>query len=61
MRVSSYKQYPVGTKVFIVSTGETGEAFESAFGYITVFVDGERKCRLFELSDVKFFEKPPPG
>lgn len=51
--MSDYRQYPQGTKVRL-STGEEGEAFESAFGYISIWVGDEDKCRYFNLNEVKF-------
>ena len=52
--MSDFEEYPVGTRVLIKSTGEHGEAFESLLGTITVFIDGEEKCRAFKLDDVVF-------
>lgn len=52
--MSDYKSYPIDTKVKIKSTGEHGEAFESVFGIISVFVEDEEKCRYFDLSDIEF-------
>ena len=50
----SYEQYPNETRVMIKSTGEHGEAFESALGFISVFIDGCDKCQYFALEDVIF-------
>jgi hypothetical protein len=52
--MSDYISYPIGTKVRIKSTQELGEAFESALGVISVFIDGEDKCRFFDFNDVEF-------
>lgn len=52
--MSDYVNYHPGTLVVIKSTNEKGEAFESALGYISVFINGENKCQIFELSDVIF-------
>ena len=55
----SYISYPPKTRVIIKSTGEKGEAFESlgTLGVISVFVDGEDKCRYFKLDVVVFIKK----
>lgn len=55
--MSDYKEYPEDTRVRIISTGEEGEAFESAFGYISVAIDGNSKYRMFLLSDVEFLNE----
>ena len=52
----AYKNHELGTKVRVKETGEIGEAFESALGYISVFVVGERFCRYFKLEDVEFID-----
>jgi hypothetical protein len=52
--MSDFIDYPLGTRIMIKSTGEHGEAFESALGTISVFIDGEDKCRYFSLVDVIF-------
>jgi hypothetical protein len=52
--MSNYISYPIDTRVKIKSTSEEGEAFESALGFISVFIDDEKKCRYFELEDVEF-------
>ena len=54
--MSDYKQYPDNTRVEIISTGEQGEAFESAFGFISVAIDGETRDRFFEMNNVKFLD-----
>lgn len=54
---TDYIQYPEDTRVFIPSIGMYGEAYESAFGVISVFVDGERKCKYFNINDVEFLEE----
>ena len=33
--LSQYKNYPLGTRVKIIETGEEGDAFESASGFIS--------------------------
>lgn len=55
----SYINYPPKTRVIVKSTGDKGEAFESlgAIGVISVFVNGEKKCRYFKLDDVVFVKK----
>lgn len=52
--MNEYKQYPIGTKVKIKETGEIGEAFESGFDYVSIFIDGEKRCRYFKIEDVEF-------
>ena len=52
--ITDYKTYPKNTRVRIKPTGETGEAFERALGCISVFIDGENKCRYFYMNDVEF-------
>ena len=54
---NGYKSYPIETRVKIKSTGEQGEAFESVFGTISVFIDDEEKCRYFDLTDVEFLNQ----
>jgi hypothetical protein len=54
--MSDYKSYPNNTRVKIKSTGQQGEAFESALGTISVFIDNETKCRYFKLDDVEFIK-----
>lgn len=53
--MSDYKQYR-DTIVRIKSTGEIGEAFESAMDTISVFIEGEERCRYFDMSDVEFVD-----
>ena len=55
--MSEYKQYPTGTMVIIKSLGEQGEAFESAMGFISVWVGDEAACRYFEMDDVEFISE----
>lgn len=55
--MSEYKQYPTGTMVLIKSLGEQGEAFESAMGFISVWVGDEAACRYFEMDDVEFISE----
>ena len=52
--MSDYKEYPSETMVRIKETGELGEAFESSFGHISVFIEGEDDCRFFKIDDVEF-------
>lgn len=57
--MSSYKNYKIGTKVTIKATGQTGEAFESALGYISVFLDEDgdnAKAKIFEIEEVDIEE-----
>jgi len=62
-KMGNYKQYPLGTKVRIKATGQTGEAFESSclglISFISVWIDGEEidkghKARIFINDDVEF-------
>jgi archaellum component FlaG (FlaF/FlaG flagellin family) len=48
----NYTQYPADTRILVKSTGEHGEAYESAANTISVFIDGEKRCRYFDLDDV---------
>lgn len=57
--MSSYINYPLGTKVRIKSSDKIGEAYESVFGVISVFVDGERYARNFKIEDVEFIKEIP--
>ena len=52
--LSQYKNYPLGTRVKIIETGEEGDAFESASGFISVQPDGEATYRFFRMSDIQF-------
>ena len=52
----TYKSYPLNTSVRIISTGEEGEAYESYYEDIAVFIDGEKTCRYFDLNDVEFIK-----
>ena len=52
--MADYKQYPLDTVVKIKETGQLGDAFESALGYISVFIEDEEKCRYYKLEDVEF-------
>ena len=52
--MSDYKLYPQGTKVKIISTGEEGEAFETALGTISVFIDDEEKCSYYSYHEIEF-------
>ena len=52
-----YIQYPSGTRVLVKSTREHGEAYESAANTISVFIDGEKRCRYFDLDDVMILSK----
>lgn len=54
--MSSYISYKQGTRIVIKSTGEQGEAFESVLGHISIFIDGEKKCKYFKLEDVEFIK-----
>lgn len=49
-----YTVYNLNQRVLIKSTGEQGEAFESALGFTSVFIDGEDTCRYFSDEDVLF-------
>jgi len=49
-----YHSYGIEDRVRIKSTNEYGDAFESAMGYISVFIDGEDGCRYFDIDDVEF-------
>jgi len=51
-----YKNYELDVRVLIRSTGEHGEAFESALGFTSVFIDGEDKARIFNDEDVIFLK-----
>lgn len=55
--MSDYINYPPDTKVRIKTTGELGEAFESVFGTISVFIEDEKNCRYFSIKDVEFLLK----
>lgn len=53
-----YKKY-TNQRVKIKSTDEQGEAFESALGTISVFIDNDEtnnkhRCRYFNIDDVIF-------
>jgi hypothetical protein len=52
--MSDFVEYPLETMVRIKSTDEIGEAYESAFGFITVFVEGNDKAQIFPMDDVEF-------
>lgn len=43
-----------GKKVKIKSTGEVGEVFETALGFISIFIEGEDKCRYYKIDEVEF-------
>jgi hypothetical protein len=47
-----YKSYD-NQRVLILDENKEGEAFESAFGFISVFVDGEEKARMFDMKNIK--------
>ena len=49
---STYQQYLSGTMVRIKYTGEVGEAFESLFDTISVFIN--ERCEFFSINDVEF-------
>lgn len=49
-----YTSYSSEDRVRIKSTNEYGEAFESALGYISVFIDGEDVCRYFDIDDIEW-------
>ena len=53
-----FEEFEQGTRVKIKSTGEEGEIWEALTqaNICSVFVDGERKCRYFKLSDINFIE-----
>jgi hypothetical protein len=51
---NDYKQYPVGTRVRIKSSRKEGEAYESVWHFISVFIDGEDKAKNFFLDEVEF-------
>lgn len=53
---TKYVNYPLNTRVKVKETGECGEAFESMFGYITVFLDSQDKAILFKMEEVEFCE-----
>ena len=52
-----YVNYPQNTMVQIIETGEKAEAFESALGYISVFIDGIDKAVILKLDEVIFLEQ----
>lgn len=49
-----YISYDLDVRVRIKSTNEYGDAFESALGYMSVFIDGEDGCRMFEIDDIEW-------
>lgn len=51
---NNYTSYGTDDRVRIKSTGEYGDAFESAFGFITVFIDGEDGCQYFDIDDIEW-------
>ena len=51
---SSYVLYNPGTKVRIISTGETGKAYESAFGIVSVYIEGLDYVQFYPIDDVEF-------
>ena len=57
--MSDYKSYPVGTRVKIKSTSEYGEAFESLWGFVSVFLDNDKSghYEMYNIKDVKFIEE----
>ena len=46
---TDYKSYDPGTMVIIKATGETGEAFESTMGFISVWVGDNRHPQIFDI------------
>jgi hypothetical protein len=54
--MTNYSYYPSGTKVKIKDSNEIGEAFESAFGIISVFLGEDKKCQYFKIEDVEFLD-----
>jgi hypothetical protein len=51
--MSDYKEYEE-QRVRVKETGEEGEAFESALGFISVFLDGNRNAKYFKIDEVEF-------
>lgn len=55
--MSSYTNYPVGTRIKVKESGIKGDAFESALGYVAVFLDGEEKVKILKLNQVEFLSE----
>ena len=52
--MSDYVDYPLGTRVKIKKDGREGDAFESALGYISVFLDDDNgELSIFKLDKVE--------
>ena len=56
MSYQHYLEHNRDNRVMIKSTGEHGEAWESALGFTSVFIDGEQKCRIFKDDDILYLE-----
>ena len=57
MKDQSFKSYPLGTKIEVIATGEKGEANESVLGFISVFLDSEKKEKIYPINEIKIYEK----
>jgi len=57
MKHHTFKQYPENTRIKIIATGEKGEANESVLGFISVFLDGEKKEKIYPIEKVRVYEK----
>ena len=56
--MSDYINYPLGTRIRLKKDGKEGDAFESALGFISVFLDdmdGEQS--LFRLNEVEILNE----
>jgi len=53
--MSDYKNYK-DQKIRVKATGEEGEAFESALGFISVFIEEERRPRVYKMDEVELYD-----
>lgn len=49
-----YVSYKCGTLIRVKETGEIGEAFEQAFGFISAWFENPKKPRLLKVDEIEF-------
>jgi len=59
--MEEYKCYEPGVRVRIKSSGQLGEAFESVWHFISVWIDGETKAKNFFLDEIEFLNEDKNG
>ena len=54
MKDKSFKSYPLNTKIEVIATGQKGDANESVLGFISIFLDGEKREKIYPINEIRF-------